>query len=45
MLALIEALQRSGEESHILFCQVKYAPSGAISALLNKKTYAGLLIP
>ena len=45
MLALNEALQKAGEESHIRFCRVKYAPSGAISALLNEKADAGLLIP
>ena len=45
MLALNEALQKTGEESHVRFCCVKYAPSGAISALLNEKADAGLLIP
>ena len=45
MLALNEALQKIGEESHTRFCRVKYAPSGAISALLNEKANAGSLIP
>lgn len=45
MLALNEALQKAGEESHVRFCRVKYAPSGAISALLNENADAGLLMP
>lgn len=45
MLALNEALQKVGKESHIRFCRVKYAQSGAISALLTEKADAGLLIP
>lgn len=45
MLALNKALQKTGEEPHVRFCRVKYAPSRAISALLNQKADAGLLIP
>ena len=45
MLALNEALQKIGEEPHVRFCRVKYAQSGAISALLTEKADAGVLIP
>ena len=45
MLALNEALQKAGEESYVQFCQIKYALFRSISALLNKKADAGLLIP
>ena len=45
MLALNEALQQAGEEKSIRFSWVRYAPSGAFSALLNKKADAGQLIP
>lgn len=45
MLVLNEALQKAGETQEIRFCQVGYAPSGAISALLTEKSDAGLLIP
>lgn len=38
-------MEKVGEESPVRFCQVKYAPSGAISTLLTKKADAGLLIP
>ena len=41
MLALNEALQKTGKESHGQFCQVKDAPSGAIFALLNEKADVG----
>ena len=45
MLALNEVLQRAGEGLETHFCQVRYLPSGAVSALLTKKANAGLLIP
>ncbi len=45
MLALNKALQKTGRESHIRFRRVKYSSSAAISAPLNKKADAGLLIP
>lgn len=45
MLALNEALQKAGKRLDTRFCQVRYAPSGAISALLTEKGNAGLLIP
>ena len=45
MLALNEALQKAGEGLDTRFARVKYAPSGAISALLTEKANAGLLIP
>ena len=45
MLALNEALQKAGEETYIRFSRVRYAPSGAISALLTEKGDAGQLIP
>ena len=45
MLALNEALQQVGEETYIRFTRVRYAPSGAISALLTEKADAGQLIP
>ena len=45
MLALNEALQQAGEEKSIRFSRVGYAPSGAVSALLNEKADAGQLIP
>lgn len=45
MLALNEALQKAGEGSDIRFSRVKYAPSGAIYALITEKANAGLLIP
>lgn len=44
MLALNEALQKIGNKSHIQLCFAKYASSGAISALLNKKVDAEILI-
>lgn len=45
MLALNEALQKVGEEAHVQFSQVRYAPSRTISALLTEKADIGLLIP
>ena len=45
MLALNEALQQVGEETSIRFTRVRYAPSGAISALLSEKADAGQIIP
>ncbi|MCJ1348444.1 hypothetical protein MMC31_006676, partial [Peltigera leucophlebia] len=45
MLALNEALQQAGVETYIRFSRVRYAPSGAISALLTEKADAGQLIP
>ena len=45
MLALNEALQKAGEGLDTRFIRVKYAPSGAISALLTDQANAGLLIP
>lgn len=45
MLALNEALQQAGVESYIRFSRVRYAPSGAICALLTEKADAGQLIP
>ena len=44
MLALNEALQKAGEGSGTRFILVKYAPSGAISALLTEQANAGSLI-
>ena len=45
MLALNEALQQAGEMVDLRFTRVRYAPSGAISALLSEKADAGQLIP
>lgn len=45
MLALNDALQKAGEGLDARFIKVKYAPSGAISALLTEHANAGLLIP
>lgn len=45
MLVLNEALQKAGETQDIRFSRVRYAPSGAISALLTEKADAGLLVP
>ncbi len=45
MLALNEALQKAGEGLDTRFIRVKYAPSGAISALLTEQANAGSLIP
>ena len=45
MLALNEALQKAREGLDTQFVQVKYAPSGTISALLTEQANAGLLIP
>ena len=45
MLALNEALQQAGVETYIRFSRVRYAPSGAISALHTEKADAGQLIP
>ena len=45
MVALNEALQRAGEDLETWFCRVRYAPSGAISALLIKKANAGSILP
>ena len=44
MLALNEALQKAGEGLDTRFSRVRYAPSGAISALLTEKANAGLLV-
>ena len=45
MLALNEALQKAGEGPDTRFIRVKYAPSGAISALLTEQANAGSSIP
>lgn len=45
MLVLNEALQKAGEGPDARFSRVRYAPSGAVSALLTEKANAGLLIP
>ena len=45
MLALNEALQKAGEGSDTRFIRAKYAPSGAISALLTEQANARSLIP
>lgn len=45
MLALNEALQKAGEGPDTRFIRVKYAPSGAISALLTDQANAGALLP
>ena len=45
MLALNEALQKAGERLDTQFSRVRYALSGAISALFAEKGNAGLLIP
>lgn len=45
MLALNKALQKAGEEPCIQFSRVKYAPFGAIAALLTKKADVRQLIP
>ena len=45
MLVLNEALAKAGEGVDIRFSQVRYLPSGAVSALLTEKANAGLLIP
>ena len=45
MLVLNEALQQAGEETSLRFIRVRYAPSGAISALLSEKADAGQLLP
>ena len=45
MLAFNKLLQKAGEELDTQFSQGRYAPSGAIFALLTKKADAELLIP
>ncbi len=45
MLVLKEALQKAGEGFETRFSRMRYAPSGAVSALLTEKANAGLLIP
>ena len=45
MLALNKALQKAGVEPKTRFIQVKYVPSGSISALLTKKSDATMLLP
>ena len=45
MLALNEALQKTGIESKVRFSRVRYAPSGSISALLTEKADATMLLP
>ncbi len=45
MLVLNEALQKAGEGLETQFCRVRYAPSGAVSALLMEQADGGLLIP
>ena len=45
MLTLNKALQQAGEETSLRFIRVRYAPSGAISALLSEKADAGQLLP
>ena len=45
MLTLNKAQIKTGEELYVRFCHIKYLPSGAISALLNKKANTRLLIP
>ena len=37
MSALNEALQKTGEEAHIRFSQLRSEPSGAVSAFLPEK--------
>ena len=44
ILALNEALQKTGEELDVQLCRVKYASSRAKSAVLKEKTDAKLLI-
>ena len=44
MLALNEALKKAGERLDTRFIRVKYAPSGAISALLTEQANAGVLL-
>lgn len=45
MLALNEALQKAGEGLDTRFIRVKYAPSGAILALLTEQANTGVLLP
>lgn len=44
MLVLNKALHKAGVESKVRFCQMQYAPSGSISALLTEKADAAMLI-
>lgn len=45
MLALNQALQKAGEGLDTRFIRVRYAPSGALSALLTEQANAGVLLP
>ena len=45
MLALNETFQKVGEEAYGRFRRVRYALSGAISALFTEKADVGLMIP
>lgn len=45
MLALNEALQKTGIDPKVRFCRIRYAPSGSISALLTEKADAAMLLP
>ena len=44
MLALNKALQKAGVETRVWFSRVRYAPSGAISALLTERADATMLL-
>lgn len=45
MLTLNKTIQKAKEGLETRFCQIKYLPSWAISALLTEKANARLLIP
>ena len=45
MLVLNKTLQNGREGSDTRFSRIRYAPSGAVSALLTEKANARLLIP
>ena len=45
ILVLNEALQKAGEGSDTRFSQIRYEPSGGVSALFTENANARLLIP
>ena len=45
MLVLNEVLQGAGVEPQIHFGRIRYAKSGAISALLSERAYVGMILP
>lgn len=45
MLALNEALQKTGIDLKVHFCRIRYTLSGSISALFSEKADAAMLLP